>query len=266
MEDLDLNFDGEGHWLDHLYLKLKSKDSLFKKGWGDERITKEIIGQKNLMEKPRPLNIHFSKRAEEKKYTILEAAFKSPFVELPLPKNSEQAFLEFVLPKGVDLFQKGSKPPLILLMPASGDDSFTYRRKRLAIPLAQKGIASVMLEIPFYGRRKPTLQVETNIDFVSDFVMMLYLAFQEGRSILYSFFKNGFYNLGVSGISMGGFTANAIAASLPFPTALVSALSGNTIADTLVYGNYQQSCIWKALMGNQSKALAQKKLYKILKV
>ncbi len=264
MEDLDRNFDGDGHWLDHLYLRLKSKESLFSKGWGDEKLTKKIVNLESLTEKPRPLNIHFMRREEEKKYTSLEAVFKSPYVDFPLPKNSEQGFLEFILPKGVDLFQKGSKPPLILLMPASGDDTFSYRKKKIAIPLAQKGIASVLLEIPFYGRRKPDYQEETNIGLVSDFALMLYMSYQEGRSILYSFFKNGFYHLGVSGFSMGGFFASGIAASLPFPVALVAALTGNTIADTLVYGHCQQSCHWNALMGNQSKISAQKKLYKIL--
>ena len=264
MEDLDLNFDGDGHWLDHLYLKLKSRNALFSKGWGDEKLTKNLINQETLTDKPRPLNIHFTKRIDEKKYSVLEATFKSPFFDLPIPKNSQQAFLEFVLPKEVDLFQKGSKPPLILLMPASGDDTFTYRKKKLAIPLAERGIASVMLEIPFYGRRKPNQQEETNIDLVSDFGLMLFLSFQEGRSILYSFFKNGFYNLGVSGLSMGGFTASAIAASLPFPLALVAALTGNTIADSLAYGYCQQNCNWSSLTRNQSKAEAQKKLHKIL--
>ena len=264
MEDLDRNFDGDGHWLDHLYLRLKSKDTLFSKGWGDEKLTKKIVNLESLTEKPRDLNIHFTKRVEEKKFTSLEATFKNPFIEFPLPKNSEQGFLEFILPKGVDLFEKSSKPPLVLLMPASGDDTFTYRRRKLAIPLAQKGIASVMLEIPFYGRRKPEAQEETNIGLVSDFALMLYMSYQEGRSILYSFFKNGFYNLGVSGFSMGGFFASGIASSLPFPTALVAALTGNTIADTLVYGNCQQSCDWNALIGNQSKVFAQKKLYNIL--
>ena len=62
-------------------------------------------------------------RREEEKSTPHLSRFKSPYVDFPLPKNSEQGFLEFILPKGVDLFQKGSKPPLILLMPASGDDT-----------------------------------------------------------------------------------------------------------------------------------------------
>ena len=66
MEDLDLNFDGDGHWLDHLYLKLKSTKSLFSKGWGDEKLTKNLITQQSLTEKPRDLNIHFTKRTEEK--------------------------------------------------------------------------------------------------------------------------------------------------------------------------------------------------------
>ena len=34
MEDLDLNFDGDGHWLDHLYLKLKALSPCFQKDGG----------------------------------------------------------------------------------------------------------------------------------------------------------------------------------------------------------------------------------------
>ena len=261
MEDLDLN-DREGHWLDLMYLRLRSHRTLFAKGWGDEKLIKNLIRSNTIHCAPRPINIHFTNQKKEKGLTIYEATFENPFIEIPKPKNSCKAFIEFVIPQGKDLFKKRNDLPLVLIMPASGDDDLNYRKKKLAFPLAQKGIASVLLEIPFYGRRKPEGQISTNVDLVSDYLLMIYLSIQEGRSLLNTFYKNGFPYLGVTGLSMGGFAAGAIASSIPFPTALVCALTGNTTADTLAYGKCFENCVWESLTKSDSLNFARKKMHR----
>ncbi|MEE2744378.1 MAG: alpha/beta hydrolase family protein, partial [Bdellovibrionota bacterium] len=150
MEDLDLN-DKEGHWLDLMYLRLKSRQTLFAKGWGDEKLIKNLIRSNTINRPPRAINIHFTNQKKEKGLMIYEASFENPFMEFPKPKNSCKAFMEFIIPQGKDLFKERNDLPLVLIMPASGDDDLNYRKKKLAFPLAQKGIASVLLEIPFYG-------------------------------------------------------------------------------------------------------------------
>ena len=261
MDDLNLTAD-ENNWLDKIYLHLKSRKTLFSGGWGDEKLIYDLIQCNKLEDLPRPINIHFTNQKKEKNVSIHEAYFENPFFEFPQPKNTKKVFLEIVVPKGKDLFKKRNDLPLVLIMPASGDEGFQYRKKKLAFPLAEKGIGSILIEIPFYGKRRPPTQELTHIQLVSDFLLMIYLSIQEGRSLLHSFYKNGFSHLGVTGLSMGGFAAGGIAASLPFPTATVCALAGNTIADTMAYGTCFENCIWESLTTNEGLAFAQKKLHR----
>ena len=37
---------------------------------------------------------------------------------------------------------------------ATGDEGFSLRREYIAKPLLEKGIASVVLQVPFYGKRR----------------------------------------------------------------------------------------------------------------
>lgn len=44
--------------------------------------------------------------------------------------------------------------PLVILCPATGDEGFSIRRSKLAIPLLKKGIISVLVQICYYGSRR----------------------------------------------------------------------------------------------------------------
>lgn len=43
--------------------------------------------------------------------------------------------------------------PWVIHLAATGDEGFSMRKKHIAEPLLERGIASVILQIPFYGKR-----------------------------------------------------------------------------------------------------------------
>jgi hypothetical protein len=44
--------------------------------------------------------------------------------------------------------------PFVIHLPATGDEGFGRRRELFAKPLINKGISSIILQVPFYGKRK----------------------------------------------------------------------------------------------------------------
>lgn len=42
-----------------------------------------------------------------------------------------------------------------MLLPGTGEHGYLHRRSSIALPLARMGIATLILEGPFYGKRKP---------------------------------------------------------------------------------------------------------------
>eukprot|EP01094_Clydonella_sp_ATCC50884_P024589 TRINITY_DN6206_c0_g1_i2.p1 TRINITY_DN6206_c0_g1~~TRINITY_DN6206_c0_g1_i2.p1 ORF type:complete len:783 (-),score=168.07 TRINITY_DN6206_c0_g1_i2:74-2422(-) len=62
--------------------------------------------------------------------------------------------------------------PLVFHYSATGDHGYFRRRQYFARPLAKEGVASLLLESPFYGSRKPTDQVESSLRHVTDLMTM----------------------------------------------------------------------------------------------
>ena len=117
--------------------------------------------------------------------------------------------------------QKGT--PAVLLLAGTGEHGYSRRLENLALPLARKGVVSVILESPFYGKRKPGGQVGSKLNKVSDLGLLGRITIEEA-SALVKFLK---VNIGcgavaVGGVSMGGLHAAMVASLLPFPVGVVS--------------------------------------------
>ncbi len=75
----------------------------------------------------------------------------------------------------------------------------------MARPLLKEyGIASIILENPFYGLRKPKEQLRSSLHNVSDLFVMGGALILETLALLHWCEKEGYGPLGVSGVSMGG--------------------------------------------------------------
>uniref|UniRef100_T1H8Q8 Uncharacterized protein n=1 Tax=Rhodnius prolixus TaxID=13249 RepID=T1H8Q8_RHOPR len=82
---------------------------------------------------------------------------------------------------------------------------FWRRRQLVAKPLLQEGgVASIILENPFYGYRKPKNQVRSILHHVSDIFVMGGCLMMEAIVLFHWCRRHGLGPLGVTGISMGG--------------------------------------------------------------
>lgn len=81
-----------------------------------------------------------------------------------LPEESHTAYVQLVVPKSWDAPHADGAPhwakhrPVTVVLAGTGEQRFQRRRHFLAYPLARAGVASLILESPFYGARKPPNQ------------------------------------------------------------------------------------------------------------
>jgi len=110
----------------------------------------------------------------------------------------------------------------------------------MAKPLANEyGIASVLLENPFYGSRKPGNQVRSSLRFVVDLFIMGAALILESLVLLRWGDRQGYSPLGITGISMGGHMASLACTAWPEQLAVVPCLSWSTASSVFTQvGNF----------------------------
>lgn len=142
--------------------------------------------------------------------------FESPVHRL-LPPESRMATALLVTPKqqAMSSSSSSSEPtssfPLVALMPPTADFTYAARLRILAVPLARRGIASLVPMIPFYADRKPEEQFRACLMSVSDLFALGAGVIGE-TSALFNVLAAGvnqhrFHAFGISGYSLGGYLA-----------------------------------------------------------
>jgi len=174
---------------------------------------------------------------------VKDGTFESPLAD-NLPENSKHGYVQLILP---DTFANGQKIPLCILFTSFGDTGNGFRRNNLAVPLVKYNIASLILENPFYGKRKPDNQIKGKLKTVQDFVTMASATIYEGRALVNwasnskkeqgDFFAE-FSPICVSGMSMGASMSQTIGATpFDFPLVVVPSLAAFSSADIFAYEN-----------------------------
>lgn len=102
----------------------------------------------------------------------------------------------------------GGGSPLIIHLAGTGDHSYYRRELGLANALARDGVASILLENPFYGSRRPAGYWRSSLQNVSDLFVMGGSLMAECCYLLRWAGEQGHYPLGLSGVSMGGHMAS----------------------------------------------------------
>ncbi|KAK8732319.1 hypothetical protein OTU49_007021 [Cherax quadricarinatus] len=227
----------------------------FVRGWGKPEnlrrlfAFRKIISNREtcqqLVDKNHPITI--TKEVDNGDHIIWEAEFMSPFVDhLPglLPKESEKAAFQLVFPK---VWRTHLKPTCLHLA-GTGDHGF-WRRKMLMVKplLDESGIASAILENPFYGCRKPKDQLRSSLHNVSDLFVMGGCLILESLAIFHWLERMGFGPLGITGISMGGHMASAAAIGWHKPLAVVPCLSWTTASQCFTQGVLSGAINWEML-------------------
>ncbi|XP_076446925.1 protein ABHD18-like [Babylonia areolata] len=241
--------------LDQLYRRLLLT-KFFTKGWGKPDNLKRIFEFRKIMSDreqcrnlvPNDYPIHIDKEYPDGDCRILEGHFTSPFTHhLPgiMPKEVETATFQMILPKQ---WKDSKHKPMCIHLAGTGDHYFWRRRLLMAKPLLKEsGIASILLENPYYGSRKPKGQLRSSLHNVSDLFVMGGALILESLALLHWCQNQGYGPLGLTGISMGGHMASLAATNWPEPVSLIPCLSWSTASVVFTQGVMSGAIPWKTL-------------------
>ncbi|XP_023575253.1 protein ABHD18 isoform X2 [Octodon degus] len=221
--------------LDVLYRRLLLT-KLFIRGWGRPEDLKRLfefrkmIGNRercqNLVSSDYP--VYIDKIEEQSDCKILDGHFVSPmahYVPNIMPVESVIARFQFIVPKE----WKSKYRPVCIHLAGTGDHHYWRRRTLMARPMIKEArMASLLLENPYYGCRKPKDQLRSSLKNVSDLFVMGGALVLESAALLHWLEREGYGPLGMTGISMGGHMASLAVSNWPKPMPLIPCLSWST--------------------------------------
>ncbi|KAL0121675.1 hypothetical protein PUN28_006876 [Cardiocondyla obscurior] len=248
----------------------------FTKGWGSPQNLRRIFEFRKVIANrevcynmiPFDYPIEITKDEVWSDCHIIEGQFESPFEKhLPgiMPEKAKTAYFQMVLPPK---WSSHKIKPICLHLAGTGDHFFWRRRNLIAKPLLKEsGIASILLENPFYGLRKPDDQIRSSLHNVCDIFIMGGCLIMESIVLLNWCEQQGFNPLALTGLSMGGHMASLAATNWPKPISLVPCLSWSTASPVFTEGVMSASINW-ALLETQyfSDKVYQNDLAKMVKI
>ena len=231
------------HWLDGLSARALARTPprkrVFRGGWGDPEALAAYLPEAAAVV-PLP-DLPIAEGPEQSWDGLVghDLAFDSPGRYLPAAGRLARA--RFVGPP------EGAGRAVVML--ASWNDEGYQGRRKLAADLAARGVASALLEQPFYGERRAVPGGGPPITTVADFMWMGRSAVLEGRVLADHLRKKG-YQVGVTGYSMGGNLAGFVAATLPFPVAPALLAAAFSPGPAFLHGILRGTIDWEALGGD----------------
>lgn len=248
----------EGHWLDRAVGRFLGRSTLFKDGWGDAEILDALAKPVPTEEAPSPIDIVWDAPQSFGGVVRKSGSFLSPASELLADEATKRARIELLAPAS-------SMRALCLHLSSSGEEGF-MRRRTFALPLVRRGIGALILENPFYGKRRPKGQRAYFVRSVAEQLAMNRATVREARALLTAFRNDGVEKLAVSGYSMGGFMSALTATRCPFPVAAIPCAAGLSPAPVFVEGALSHSIDWGVLSrdAGDGAAAARARLAEIL--
>uniref|UniRef100_A0A8C5MB39 Abhydrolase domain containing 18 n=1 Tax=Leptobrachium leishanense TaxID=445787 RepID=A0A8C5MB39_9ANUR len=240
--------------LDLLYRRLLLT-KFFIRGWGKPEHLKtifefrKIIGNREKCQHlvPKDYPVYIDKIEEQTDCRILDGHFTSPLVHyVPdvMPAETVTARFQFIIPKE----WKSRYRSVCIHLAGTGDHYYWRRRTLMARPmLKEAGIASLLLENPYYGCRKPKDQLRSSLKNVSDLFVMGGALVLESAALLNWLEREGYGPLGMTGISMGGHMASLAVTNWPKPIPLVPCLSWSTASGVFTTGVLSKAVNWREL-------------------
>lgn len=205
---------------------------IFRDGWGED--LERFLPLNGNLSEPEPLDLSWHVTKASDGLITRHATFLSR--EPALPEPARQGHLLHVGPlDGHDT--------VLVIMAAWNDHDYTTRW-RLAVELAVHGVASVIPENPFYGRRR--VVPDQAISTVVDFALMTGGAVSEARSLLTTFEPDA-AQLGVTGYSMGGSLAALVGATAPVPVRCAPLAASYSPAPVFLDGAIAGAVAWDAI-------------------
>ena len=238
--------------LDRLYSGATGRGlRFFEEGWGPEAQIKAFGALPDRVGEPGRLELLWTWRRESRGVLLQRGVFTSPMADR-LPAESHRAHVLLVLPRGrrpplTEDVAPGSRGPIALQLAATGDQGFGRRLRAFALPLARRGIASLILENPFYGVRRPHDQVGVLLNRFTDLLTMGEATVREGWALLEWLARRGFGPLAVTGVSMGGHMSSIIGAVTRRPVAIVPCIGMHSAAPVFADGILSEQLAWDVL-------------------
>uniref|UniRef100_A0A1A8AU27 Chromosome 4 open reading frame 29 n=2 Tax=Nothobranchius TaxID=28779 RepID=A0A1A8AU27_NOTFU len=227
---------------------------LFIGGWGKPEDLKrifefrKIIGDREKCKTlvPEDYPVYINKTEELADCHIHDGFFFSPLEHLVpgiLPPEAVKARFQFIVPKR---WQKNR--PVCIQLAGTGDHFFWRRRTLMARPMVKEaGMGSLLLENPYYGYRKPKDQLRSCLKNVSDLFVMGGALILESTVLLRWLEREGYWPLGMTGISMGGYMASLAVTNWPKPIPLIPCLSWSTASSVFTTGVLSKAVNWRQL-------------------
>lgn len=252
--------------LDHLYgafvHRTKISPPFFSRGWGGskldmlESMIKQLFPEAASQNLPPKLVQPIWRTVWETKNSRLqEGVFRTPCdgrLISALPPESYNARVAFLTPNS----GPRERMSCVVHLAGTGDHTFD-RRLRMGGPLLKENIATMVLESPFYGQRRPRLQRGAKLLCVSDLLLLGRVTIEEARSLLYWLeAEAGFGKTGVCGLSMGGVHAAMVGSLHPTPVATLPFLSPHSAAVAFCEGIFRHGTAWEALREDAAQKAA----------
>ncbi|MCI0571073.1 MAG: alpha/beta hydrolase family protein [Myxococcaceae bacterium] len=230
------------HWLDAAAARWVARGPrFFQDGWGPGSVLEKLTHVPQGFAFPELSEVVLRPARQEGAVLVQEGRFPSPAAVGPLPAASHEARFQLVLPRDAE-----PRPPVCVLLAASGDQGFGLRRW-LAASLAAQGVGALMLENPYYGSRRPPAQQGAAVRTVVDLLLMFRATAVEASALLGWLLARGHPKVGVSGYSMGGSLAAYTAAVFPLPVAAVPLAAADSAAPVFTEGIMSALPDWDAL-------------------
>ncbi|KAF6737365.1 uncharacterized protein FQA47_019651 [Oryzias melastigma] len=226
---------------------------LFIGGWGKPEDLKRIFEFRKIVgdrEKCKALvsedyPVYIDKTEEQADCHIHDGFFISPLEHLVpgiLPPEAVKARFQFIVPK---VWKKNR--PVCIQLAGTGDHFFWRRRTLMARPMIKEaGMASLLLENPYYILFC-LLLLRSSLKNVSDLFVMGGALILESTALLRWLEREGYWPLGMTGISMGGYMASLAVTNWPKPIPLVPCLSWSTASSVFTTGVLSKAVNWSQL-------------------
>ncbi len=228
--------------LDRLYASAVNRHPHFYRGWGDVALLTRVIDGHVSLPRGIPRGIIWEKEVQNGNCSVRRGQFLSPAADVGLPAESRQAYVEWIMPREADY-----STPIVLHFAATGDEGFGRRRRAFALPLIRMGIGSLILENPYYGRRRPVGQERNALPCVSDLWKMGLAATIEGLAISAWFMDEGYQTQVACGVSMGGHIAAKVAAFTDMTLGCVAYVAPHSAEAVYLEGQLRRFVAWDVL-------------------
>ncbi|KAA8492950.1 Protein ABHD18 [Porphyridium purpureum] len=194
-------------------------------------------------------------RLRAQNWTAYEGTFQSPselLVPGILPEESRTARFLLVAPRSASHAPlEEVSVPVVCVLAGTGDHSYMRRLHNVAMPLARRGVASVLVESPYYGARKPCSQVGARLRQVADLFVLGFAQILETMSILHWLQCKQGRDVCLAGYSQGGLHAAMVASLVREPVKTVLAFAPHSAEFVFTDGVLGRQVDWHALQRHE---------------